>query len=364
MKLKFSNQDKEAALEIFKAVASKDKETSYAAQEALAAFVGPVIDQVLNQVATSNAIFTTIKYDLSKGAPTIPIETYYGANEGLITIWSQSMPGGLASSQVWGADEYRFTTWKLFTAVNFLKKYLEESRLDVLTKGIERMSQELLFKLEYQAWTVLLTALAGATTNGADHLISATTAGTFQMDDFNRLLTAIKRLRTAWTGGTPVSTPGEGLTDMFVSPEVMEDLRAMSYQPMNTRAGSVASSGATALGLPDNMREEIWRSGGKSLFDVRIHELLEFGVGQAFNGLFDNVYTGSFTTGTQELVLGADLSLDSAIKVEGTDAGEDTTFRTEPDDQWTKRSGKVGWYAEGELGLMVADVKAFFGLIV
>lgn len=367
MKLKFNKENEAKALEIFKAIDSKDKTKSWEAQSALAAVVGPVIDQVLAQVATSNAIYETIRYDLSMGAPSIPIDTYFGNTEGGLTVWSQNMPGGTASNLVSGADEYRFTTHSIFSAIHFLKKYISESRLDVLSKGMERLAQEVLVKQEYQAWHVLLSAVAGATTGGVTHGISATTAGTFQLDDLNRLATKIKRLRKSWVGGTPLATPGRGLTDLFVSPEIIEDIRAMAYNPVNTRSGATATSGATSLALPDAQRLEAWNSGGAANFlGVRIHELLEFGVGQAYNALFDALYSGSpsFANSTQEIVLGADLSMTSAVKVEGTDRDSTNVFRTEPDDQFIGRSKKVGWYGEAEMGFMVADVKNFTFVVV
>lgn len=367
MKVTFENENKAKALEIFKAIASKDRVKSWEAQEALAALVGPVVDQVLAQAATHKLIYQSIRYDLSQGSPSIPIDTYFGNTEGALKVWSQSMPGGTATNLVNGGDEYRFTTHTLNSAVAFNKKYVEQARLDVLSKGIERLAQEVLVIQEWQAWFVLLSALGGATTDGVTHLIDATTAGTFQLDDLNRLMTKQKRLRKSWAGGTPGATPGSGMTDLFVSPEVMEDIRAMAYQPVNTRSGALTTSGATSIALPDAERMELWRNAGaSSLFNVRIHELLEFGVGQVYNHTFDGVYSGSptFANATDELVLGADLSVDCAVMVEGTDRDSDNVFRTQADDQFIGRSGKVGWYGEAEMGFVVADTKALVGCIV
>ncbi len=368
MKLKFDKDSETKVAEIFQAIASPDRDKSWEAETALAAFVGPIVDQVLEQAATSSSIFQTIRYDLSKGAPSIPIDTYFGNQEGEMLVWSQNIPGSLASNLVSGADEYRFTTSTIYSAVSMLKKYAAEARLDVVGKSIERLAQEVLLKQEWMLWSVLLGALGAARkADGTPHLLSATTAGTFQLDDLNRLWTMIKRLRTSWSGGTPVGVPGRGLTDLFVSPEVMEDIRAMAYNPMNTR-GVPDSVESTALGLPDAMRQEAWKSGGSAGFlGVKIHELLEFGVGQPYNYLFDLSYSGSsptFAWNTQEIVLGADLSIDSAIKVEGTDRDSDSVFKVKVDDQFVSRSEKLGWWGKAEFGAAVADTKAFVALIV
>lgn len=368
MKLKFNNEDKGKCLEIFKAIASKDKVKSYEGQEALAALVGPVVDQVLNQAATSRAIYETISYNLADGAPSIPIDTYFGNTEGALTVWSETIAGGLASNLVGGADEYRFTTHRFNSAVSFLKKYVEAGRLDVLSKGIERLAEEVLLKVEYSRWYVLLAALAGASAaDGLTHILSASTAGTFTIADLNRLMTNAKRLRKSWAGGTPMSAPGRGVTDLFVSPEIIEDIRAMAYNPMNATAVPDTVD-STALGLPDSMRMDAWNAGGSAGFlGVKIHELLEFGVGQQYSHLFDQVYSGTptFAQATQEFVLAVDSSVSSAILVQATDADYGTVFTTEVDDQFNfKRSGKIGWFGGCEEGSMVADTKALTMLIV
>jgi hypothetical protein len=357
MKLKFANEDKAKCLEIFKAIASKDRNKSYEGQEALAALVGPIVDQVLSQAATSRAVYEVLRYDMSEGAPSIPIDTYFGNTEGALLVWNETMAGGLASQLVGGADEYRFTTHRYFSAVSFLKKYVEAGRLDVLSKGIERLAEEVLLKTEYANWYVLLAALAGANAaDGLTHIVDSQVDGVFTIADLNRLATTAKRLRKSWAGGTPLSSVGRGVTDLFVSPEIVEDIRAMAYNPMNV------------TGLPDAMRQEAWNAGGAASFlGYRIHELLEFGVGQQYSYLFDQVYSGipAFAAATQEFVLGVDTSITSAVLVEATNSDDTSVFSTEVDDQFAnKRSGKVGWFGSCEQGNMVADVKAFTAVIV
>ena len=374
MKLKFDNENKAKCMEIFRAIASKDKQKSMEAQEALAALVGPVVDQVLNQAATSNAIYKKISYTMGGEVPSIPIDTWFGNTEGALLVWSENTSGGLASQLVHGADEYRFTTHTFTSAVSFLKKYVENGRLDVLSKGIERLAEEVLLKTEYAKWYVLLAALAGASAaDGLTHIIQANIAGTLTISDLNRLMTTAKRIRKSWAGGTPMSKPGRGVTDLFVSPEIIEDIRAMSYNPMNSTVGKTTATPGSGtdnpgLALPDSMRLDAWNSGGDASFlGVRFHELLEFGVAQQYSQLFDQVYSGTptFAQATQEFVLGVDSSVDSAILVEATDADYSTAFVAEADDQFSfKRSGKVGWYGGITQGAMVADTKALTAIIV
>lgn len=366
MKITFK-KDKEKS-EILQAIASKNREESRAAQEAFAALVGPVIPQVLDQAMTSKAIYTDISYNMDE-VPTIPRDLYTDNTEGLFTIWSQSTPGGAATNEVWGSDEYRFKTYCLDSAISFSQVYARQSRMDIVSKGIQRLAQEILVKTEYQAWNTVLTALAEARkADGDNHILAATTAGNFQLDDVNRLWTFVKRLRTSWVGGTPVNAPGRGLTDLFVSPEVTQKIRAMAYNPVNTTAIPDTAE-STALGLPDAMRERIYTQAGMpEIFGVKINELVELGVGQIYNSIFDSVYSPSggdvtFDGATQEIVLGFDLSLESAIRVIAADSDTGSTFQLEPDDQFISRAKRFGWYGSMEEGRMVLDNKAFVGLV-
>lgn len=369
MKIKFNKEDEKEVINILKAVGSSDKAKSEAAQVTLAAFVGPVVDVVLQQAATSNYLFSTETYAMGDGSPSIPIDNYFNTNEGLFQVWSSSIAGGLPSNMAWGAEEYRFTTWQLESAAHMLKSYAEKARINVVAQTIERLAQEVLVKQEYQLWSIALGALAQVRTNGVSHLVSAGTAGTLKLDDINNLWTKVKRLRKSWVGGTPTATVGRGLTDLFLSVEKMEDVRAMAYNPVNTTVVPAAATTATALPLPDSMRQEIFRNSGMTeIFGVRLHELLELGVGYAFNQMFDDLYTASgsdpaFSAASQEIILGVDLSIPSAIKIVATDSDTGAQFQVQPDDQWVSRSKKIGWYGSVEMGAIVVDNKALAAII-
>lgn len=361
MKITLKRDDEKSA--ILKAIASKNKVESENARVALAALVGPVVSTVLEQASTSNLIYTTIQYDMDT-TPSIPIDLYFDNNEGLMTVWSNSAAGGLAYNEVVGGEDYRFKTYKLDSAIAFAKRYVKGGRMDVVERGIARLVQEVLVKQEYQAWVTLLKAVGDATTNGSSHLITATTAGSFTLDDVNRLWTKTKRLRNSWVGGTPTSNVGKGLTDLFLSPEAMEKVRSWAYNPVNTTA-TPNTDESTVLGLPDSMREAIFNGAGSaSIFGVKLNELREFGTNRSYNAVFDAQYSGSFNPATQEIVLGADLSVTSAIRVLESDPDSNSTFELLDDDQFVARQDKVGWYGSLVEGRMIGDVKAFVGLIV
>jgi len=70
------------------------------------------------------------------------------------------MAGGLPTSQVEGMKEVKIATYRLDSAVSFNKRYARRARLDVVSKAIERMANEVLIKQERNAWAVILKALS------------------------------------------------------------------------------------------------------------------------------------------------------------------------------------------------------------
>lgn len=363
-KKKFSIPSTVERAELFKSMASEDPAIAYQSQTAFAAFLRPIVQRLIDQKATISDIFRT--EFIPKGAPqTIPIDPYADYREGDFHVWSTTHAGGLTTQTVEGLSEYPFTYANLDSALYLDKSYVENARLDLMAKAVNRVVQEFVAKYERLGWTAILTALAnGTNTNGQNHVISSTTAGRLQLDDFNRLKTLVTRLYQSFAGG---SIAGDyGLTDMYLSPERMADIRAMSYQPMNTVA-TPNTDESTALGLPDKIREEIFRAAGTStLWDVTLHELRELGTSRKLNTIFKAVTTNtpSYTTATQDLVIGMDLSQDNCISPVKSGA-DGSTVSVKVDNQfYASRMEKLGWYFHSERNFLVVDNRFVVGMIV
>jgi hypothetical protein len=373
MKIQFEKNPEQ--IELIKALASDNKTVAMEAQEAFAAFISEVVQQVLLQAGTASMIYRDVEFD-EDDSPSIPLDLYYGMNEGTITVWSQTVGGGLPTNFVQGLQEMKINTYRLDSAISMDKRYVRRARLDVVAAGLERMANELLVKQERNAWAVVLKLLADATTQGKKHVFKTGTAGTFQLDDMNNLWTLVRRLNAAYTTGTPQALQSRGLTDLFVSPEIKAQIRAFAYQPMNTRSGGGTSAGNVAL--PDSVREEIYRSAGTSeIFGVTIHELLELGKSRKYNDLFQSLagvtsYTqfdgssspGSFTSSSQELLIGVDASRNAFLRPVAIQSESRGQVQVLPDDQFLARSQKVGFYSFVEEGRVAVDARAAVGLIV
>jgi hypothetical protein len=362
MKIKLKNTPEQ--VELVKAMGSRDVTVAREASEAFAAFIGPVVSKVLMQAGTASAIYTDAPYDADDN-PSLPLDLWFDQSQDYVTVWSQNVAGGLPSSAVEGFSELKISTYRLDAAVSFLKRYARTGRIDVVSKAVERMSNEVLVKQERNAWAVVLKALAEARTpavganNGVNggQITTAATAGSFNLGDLNNLMTLVKRINTSYAGGT--TTDSYGLTDLFISPEIKADIRAFAYQPFTT-------TGTAGTNLPDGVREEIYRgAGAQELYGVTLHELVELGVGQKYSALF-NAFKGTqtFNDTASELVVGLDLSREGFIRPIARQSESGGTFTVLPDDQFVARSEKTGFYGSLEEGRVCIDGRVVAGLIV
>ena len=376
MKLKLKNTPEQ--VDLIRALGSKDKNVSAEAASAFAAFIGPVISQVLQVAATSTSIYVDSEYD-EDDSPSYPLDLYYDeSNEGYVNVWSQAMAGGLPTSQVEGVAEMKIATYRLDSAVSWMKKYARKSRLDIVSKALERMAQEVLIKQERNAWAVILKALGNANTaaltaTGGRHIHvkgSGAINERLMVEDMNKLMTLMRRINTAWTGDH-TSTDVYGLTDLFVSPEIKEDIRSFAYQPMNTlQTGS--SKPLNDVPLPDAIREDIFRSAGtSSLYGVNIHDILELGTGRKYNKLFattgfapSNLMASGtdFDGDDHELIVGVDATRGAFIRPVARQHDSGGNFTVLPDDQWVARADKVGFYGFLEEGRICIDGRAIAGI--
>lgn len=368
-------------IELVKAMASRNRTVAYDAQVALAEFIGPVLAEVINNAPTLSNLFTSLSYNADDN-PSIPLDLYYDVtDEDYITVYSQSVAGGLPTNQVLPTvSEMKLTTYTLDSALSFDRRYAAKHRMDVVAKTFTRMAQEILLKQERTSATLAMTALANASTNNKKHVQWSNATGRFLLADLNELLTLAKRVNTSWAKGTPATGSRVGITDLLVSPEIVEQIRAMAYNPINTVAGVTAGTGTgstVGIAATDEMRSAIYSAAGiPSFYGVSILEFSELGKGQKFNTIFDTAadttqYTKADGTGsdtfdgaTEEILVGIDRTRDSLLRVVASDPDSNSEFSLVADDQYSIRQNKIGYFGSLEEGRVILDVRALVGKIV
>tara|TARA_R110002050_G_scaffold121994_1_gene240458 strand:+ start:740 stop:1831 length:1092 start_codon:yes stop_codon:yes gene_type:complete len=363
MKITLKNTPEQ--VELVKAMASRNRDVAYEAQTALAEFIGPVLSEVINQAPALSNLFTTLQYNADDN-PSIPLDLYFDvADEDYIQVFSQSRAGGLPTSEVLPtSSELKIATYSLDSAVSFDRRYAAKSRMDVVAKTMTRVAQEILLKQNTISANVVLSALANASTGGTSHLLSSAVANKFTLADLNAMLTKSKRIVTSFAGGTPDARQGKGITDIIVSPEIVENLRAIAYNPLSDgvpNASVIAEDAYKAAGAPQ-------------FYGINVIELNEMGVSQKFNSLFTAAATSAsitpahsssaFVDADDELVLGIDRTRESLIRPVAVDAENGGEFNLIADDQYSIRQNKIGYFGSLEEGRVVLDNRALVGVVV
>lgn len=353
MKITLKRTDEQ--VELVKAMASRNRDVAYEAQQALAEFIGPVLAEVVNQAPTLSNLFTNFQFN-EMDSPSIPLDLYYDVTApDYVKVYSTTVPGGLPTNTVTPTvSEMKFNTYRLDSAVDFDKRYAAKSRMDVVGKTFSRIAQEILLRQESTSANLILGALNAASTNGQSHL-DTKQAGNIILDDFNNLLLKAKRINTAWTGSAPEGGRIKGITDLIMSPEQVKGLREMAYNPVNTSGG-----GVTAIPATDEMRNAIYsNAGAPEFFGINIMEINELGPNQKFTGVWDTLRNGVTAT---DVVIGLDRSRESLFRAVALDAETGSEFSLLADDQYSVRQSKIGYYGSLEEGRMILDDRVLTGI--
>jgi len=368
--------------QLIQAMGSKNMLVAREAQEAFAKFIGPIIQVLLMKAGTASAIYTDAPYNADTDNPSYPLELYYNEGAGFIQVWSQTVAGGLPTSEIYGMSEMKIQTYRLDSAVSLHKRYARKCRLDVVAKAVERMTQDVLIKQERNAWAVILKALAEANSpilasqfdSYNKHILRAGTPNVFTVADLNNLLNLLQRINSAFDGGTATAGYSDGPTDIYLSPEIMTQIRAMAYNPIFPTSNATPN---VVNQLPNNVREQIWsNAGASSFYGINFVQMNEFGISKKYNTLFNEFASGQYVPGpiatgywsgtaSDEILVGIDNRRGAFIRPVAKDGEVGSTFTAEVDDQFNlKRIDKMGWYGSLEEGRVVIDSRALCGIVV
>ncbi len=382
MKITLKNTPEQ--VELVKAMASRNRDVAYEAQTALAEFIGPVLAEVINQAPALSNLFTTLQYNADDN-PSIPLDLYHDiADEDYVQVYSQSRAGGLPTSEVLPtSSELKLATYSLDSAVSFDRRYAAKSRMDVVAKTMTRVAQEILIKQNKISANVVMNALSEAHKNNSIVLSESAAIKRFVLADLNHMITRSKRIVTSFQGGTPAGDRGRGVTDLIVSPELVEELRAIAYNPINTAGAPVG--GTDAVRTADAIAQEAFSAAGApSFYGINIIELNEMGgtslgtTERSFNSTYRTFGAANGTSiahfdgtaGTEvfqaddELVLGIDRTRESLIRPVAVDAENGGEFNLIADDQYSIRQNKIGYFGSLEEGRVVLDDRALIGTVI
>jgi hypothetical protein len=220
-------------------------------------------------------------------------------------------------------DYVMVPTYDIGASIDYLLKYARDARWDVVGRAMEVLEAQFVKKMNDDGWHTLLAA-------GVDRNIIVYDNDATQGQFTKRLVSLMKTVMRRNGGGNSASQNRGMLTDLYISPEAMEDIRNWGLDQVD-----------------EITRREIYVAGDGTLnrvFGINLHDRDELGVGQQYQTFYTNTLTGALPSGKEEVVVGLDLrrrdSFIMPVRQEVQIFEDDTLHRQ-------KRAGFYGWAEQG-----------------
>jgi len=273
-------------------------------------------------------IYETV--NMEPGAsPEFPLDLISPGLEGEHVAYTNPGHGRIPERAVEG-DYVMIPTYSIASSVDYLLRFARDARWDVVARAMQVMEAGFTKKMNDDGWHTILAA-------GVDRNIlvydADATAGLFT----KRLVSLMAVVMRRNSGGNSASVGRGRLTDLYVSPEALEDVRNWGIDQVDEvtrREIYVANEGGPAI---------------TRIFGVNLHDLDELGEGQEYQNFFTTDLGGSLAASDVELVVGLDQSTNDSFVMpvrESLRVFEDPTLH---------RQQRAGFYGWAELGFGVLD---------
>jgi hypothetical protein len=271
-----------------------------------------------------NGIFEPVQLAQS-ATPEFPLDFLAPGTEKDFVAYTIPNHGQIPERHVEG-DYVMVPTYDIGASIDYLLKYARDARWDVVGRAMEVLESSFVKKMNDDGWHTLLAA-------GVDRNIVVYDSDADVGQFTKRLVSLMKTVMRRNGGGNSASNNRGMLTDLYVSPEAMEDIRNWGIDQVD-----------------EVTRREIYTAADGTLnrvFGVNLHDLDELGEGQEYQLFYSSTLSGTLpSTPAQdvELVVGLDLrKRDSFIMPvrEQVQIFEDDTLHRQ------KRAGFYGWAEQG-----------------
>ena len=273
-------------------------------------------------------IFETI--NVEPGATTeFPLDLIAPGLEGEHVAYTNPGHGRIPERSVEG-DYVMIPTYSITSSIDYLLRYAREARWDIVARAMQVLEAGFVKKMNDDGWHTLLAA-------GVDRNIlvydADATAGQFS----KRLVSLMQTVMRRNSGGNAASVGRGRLTDLYVSPEALEDVRNWGLDQID-----------------EVTRREIYTAaeGGAPItriFGVNLHDMDELGEGQEYQDFFTSELSGAVQGSDTELVVGLDQSSNASVVMPvkaQLEIFEDPTLH---------RQQRAGYYGFAEIGFGVLD---------
>ena len=309
--------------EVLKRSGSSQREVAVAATKEFAKALETPLRQGLMSGDILDGIFEPIKLDQS-ATPEFPLDFLAPGTERDFVAYTIPNHGYIPERHI-ESDYVMVPTFDIGASIDWLLKYARDARWDVLGRAMEVLQGSFTKKMNDDGWHTLLAA-------GVDRNIVVYDSDANVSQFTKRLVSLMKTVMRRNGGGNSASNNRGLLTDMYVSPEAMEDIRGWGLDVVDEvtrREIYLAADGSAAM---------------NRIFGVNLHDLDELGVGQEYQLFYSNTLAASLPSGKTEIVVGLDLrKRDSFIMPvrQEVQIFEDETLHRQ------KRAGFYGWAEQG-----------------
>jgi len=274
-----------------------------------------------------DGIFEPIQLAQS-ATPEFPLDFLAPGTERNFVAYTIPNHGYIPERHVEG-DYVMVPTYDIGSSIDYLLKYARDARWDVVGRAMEVLEASFVKKMNDDGWHTLLAA-------GVDRNIVVYDSDAAPGQFTKRLVSLMKTVMRRNGGGNSASNNRGMLTDLYVSPEAMEDIRNWGVDQVD-----------------EVTRREIYTAADGTLnrvFGINLHDRDELGEGQEYQLFYTNVLNGTLPenySGSDdkvELVVGLDLrkrdSFIMPVRQEVQIFEDDTLHRQ-------KRAGFYGWAEQG-----------------
>lgn len=280
--------------------------------------VGDITDGIFERMVFAPGASTEFPLDLLAPGEEVDFVAYTNPGHGRIP--ERSVEG----------DYVMIPTYTITAAIDWLLRYAREARWDVAARATQVLEASFVKKINDDAYHLLLAA-------GVDRNILVYDADAAAGQFTKRLISVMKSIMRRNAGGNSGSVKRGKLTDCYMSPEGIEDIRNWGVDIVD-----------------ETTRREIYVSSDDGsitrIFGVNLHAIDELGENQEYQRYYSGQLSGTLGPSSDvELVIGLDLmnrdSFVMPVKQEVTLYADENMHRQQ----------RAGLYGFAEMGLGALD---------
>ena len=327
--MSFHNKPAPEFIDLLKRAGSSNKAEALVAQHELAKAIELPLREGVLVGDIAGGIFERIT--MEPGTSTeFPLDLVAPGEEDEFIAYTNPGHGKVPERAAEG-DYVMIPTYSVTNAIDMLLRYVREARWDVVSRAARVLEAGFVKKMNDDGWHTLLAA-------GVDRNILVYDADAAAGQLTKRQISLMKTVMRRNAGGNSASVNRGRLTDVYMSPEGIEDIRNWGVDQAD-----------------EATRREIYTGADDSaaltrIFGVNLHGLDELGQSQEYQNYFTSNLSGSLGPSSDvELCVGLDLQSNDSfvmpVKQEVTIFEDDNLHRQQ----------RMGFYGFAEIGFGVLD---------